>query len=135
MTVGELIKQKRKKAKLTQEALAKKIGCATITIRQYESGKRSPSLRILATISDALDVDVFDLIPEEPEKVDRFSSLSEEQKEIVLDASRENEKAKALISIFIQLPDDLQIEILKKMKQLGKEAEDEQNAVNQKKDK
>ena len=135
MTVGELIKQKRKKAKLTQDALAKKIGCATITIRQYESGKRSPSLRILATISDALDVDVFDLIPEEPEKVDRFSSLSEEQKEIVLDASRENEKAKALISIFIQLPDDLQIEILKKMKQLGKEAEDEQNAVNQKKDK
>ena len=75
MTVGEIIKQKRKKAKLTQEALAKKIGCATITIRQYESGKRSPSLRILATISDALDVDVFDLIPEEPEKVDRFSSL------------------------------------------------------------
>ena len=89
----------------------------------------------MATISYALDVDVFDLIPEEPEKVDRFSSLSEEQKEIVLDASRENEKAKALISIFIQLPDDLQIEILKKMKQLGKEAEDEQNAVNQKKDK
>ena len=97
MTIGDLIKQKRKNANLTQEALAKKIGCATITIRQYESGKRSPSLNTLSAISEALNVDFFDLVPDEPKKVDRFDFLSEEQKALVLETAGSSETLKNFI--------------------------------------
>lgn len=62
MKVSELIKKYRKAAGLTQEELAKKINCATITIRQYESGKRDPSVSTLLAIADALNVDFLDLI-------------------------------------------------------------------------
>lgn len=41
--IGHQIKEARKKAKLTQAELAEKVGVATITIRQYESGKRFPT--------------------------------------------------------------------------------------------
>lgn len=135
VTIGDLIKQKRKNANLTQEALAKKVGCATITIRQYESGKRSPNLNILDAISKALNVDLFDLVPDEPERVDRFSFLSDEQKAFVLDTVGSNETLKAFISIFIQLPDDSKILLLKEMKRLEKETEEERHAIDQKKDK
>lgn len=135
MTIGDLIKQKRKNANLTQEALAKKIGCATITIRQYESGKRSPSLNTLSAISEALNVDFFDLVPDEPKKVDRFDFLSEEQKALVLETAGSSETLKNFISIFLQLPDDLKILLLKEMKRLEKETEEERHAVDQKKDK
>ena len=135
MTIGDLIKQKRKNANLTQEALAKKIGCATITIRQYESGKRSPSLNTLSAISEALNVDFFDLVPDEPKKVDRFDFLSEEQKALVLETALSSETLKNFISIFLQLPDDLKILLLKEMKRLEKETEEERHAVDQKKDK
>ena len=56
MSVGEKIRIARKKAGLTQEALAKKAGVATITIRQYELGKRQPRLEQLDLIADALEV-------------------------------------------------------------------------------
>lgn len=135
MTIGDLIKQKRKNANLTQEALAKKIGCATITIRQYESGKRSPSLNTLSAISEALNVDFFDLVPDEPKKVDRFDFLSEEQKALVLETAGSSETLKNFISIFLQLPDDLKILLLKEMKRLEKETEEERHAVDQKEDK
>ena len=62
MKVAELIKKYRKQAGLTQEELAKKTNCATITIRQYESGKRDPSVSTLLAIADALNVDLLDLI-------------------------------------------------------------------------
>lgn len=135
MTIGDLIKQKRKNANLTQEALAKKIGCATITIRQYESGKRSPSLNTLSAISEALNVDFFDLVPDEPKKVDRFDFLSEEQKALVLETAGSSETLKNFISIFLQLPDDLKILLLKEMKRLEKATEEERHAVDQKEDK
>lgn len=134
MTVGVLIKKYRKRANLTQEALAKKIGCATITIRQYESGKRSPNLNVLEAISKALNVDLFDLVPDDSEKSDPFSHLSKEEQEIVLDVSKDNEELKAILSIFFQIPDDIKLIFLKKLRSLEKEAEEERRAVDQKKD-
>ena len=62
MTIGECIKDARKKAKLTQAQLAEKSGVATISIHQYESGKRKPRLEQLTRISNALGVHIFDLV-------------------------------------------------------------------------
>lgn len=56
MTVGEALRSFRKKAGFTQEELAKKAGLATITIRQYETNKRTPNLNKLQQLSDALGV-------------------------------------------------------------------------------
>lgn len=61
MTRGELIRKARKKRKLTQEQLAQKCEMATITIRQYETGKRTPQAEQLAKIARALNVSVADL--------------------------------------------------------------------------
>ena len=54
--IGENIKKARQKAHLTQKALAEKSGVATITIQQYESGKRTPNLKQLLKITDALGI-------------------------------------------------------------------------------
>lgn len=56
MTTGENIKKYRKKAHLTQKALAIKCGLATITIQQYERGIREPHLETVIKISKVLGV-------------------------------------------------------------------------------
>ena len=56
MSTGENIKKYRKKAHLTQKALAIKCGLAAITIQQYERGIREPHLETVIKISKALGV-------------------------------------------------------------------------------
>lgn len=129
MEIGDLIKQKRKEAGLTQEALAQKVGCATITIRQYESGKRSPNLNILQEIASALNIEIFDLLPDDPTRDDPFAGLSEDDKKCIMSVSGENNVLKAILTIFFQLPDDRKILFLKELKRLEKEAEEESHAV------
>lgn len=58
MDIGQRIKEARKMCNLTQKQLAEKIGVAEITIRQYESNKRSPSWGQLQILADALGVDM-----------------------------------------------------------------------------
>ena len=58
MDYGGNIKAARKAAGLTQAALAEKCGLATVTVRQYESGKREPRLEQLQRIAAALNVSV-----------------------------------------------------------------------------
>lgn len=129
MEIGSIIKQRRKEAGLTQEALAKKVGCATITIRQYESGKREPNLSTLHDIANALNVGIFDLLPDDPNQ-DPYEGLSEDEKNCILSVSRENETLKAILTIFFQLPDDRKILFLKELRRLEKEAaEEEAHAV------
>lgn len=48
------LKEARKTAGLTQEQLADKCGLATITIRQYELGKREPRQETITKIADKL---------------------------------------------------------------------------------
>ena len=62
MSVGEKIRTARKKAGLTQEELARAAGVATITIRQYELGKRQPRLEQLELIANALKVPISKLV-------------------------------------------------------------------------
>ena len=74
MSIGEKIQEYRKKAGLTQQRLAECAGVATITIRQYESGKRQPRVGQLQKIANALGVSVSELIgfPIEEETMERF---------------------------------------------------------------
>lgn len=65
MTIGELIKGWRKEKGLTQKQLSEKTGIATITIQQYEGGKRVPKAEFLARIAQALEIpehDFYDAI-------------------------------------------------------------------------
>lgn len=59
---GERIKAARKASGLTQEQLAKKCGLATITIRQYESGKREPRLAQMKALAVATGVTIQKLL-------------------------------------------------------------------------
>lgn len=61
-TVGERIRNARKKAGLTQEALAAKVNLATVTIRQYEADKRYPKADNLLKIASALHIPISQLI-------------------------------------------------------------------------
>lgn len=61
-SVGIQIREQRRKKKITQTELAEMVGLATITIRQYESGKREPRLRELQKIAAALDVSINTLL-------------------------------------------------------------------------
>ena len=119
---------------MTQEALAQKVGCATITIRQYESGKREPNFNTLYSIAAALNVGIFDLIPDDPNQ-DPYEGLSEEEKNCIRSVSRENETLKAILTIFFQLPDDRKILFIKELRRLEKEAaEEEAHAVDPQED-
>lgn len=62
MTIGQRIKEARKRAGLTQKALAMQIGSATGTVQQYELGKRHPRLEQLYAIADALNISIEDLL-------------------------------------------------------------------------
>lgn len=62
MSTGEEIRKARRKAGLSQRALADKLGVSASMIGQYENEMRSPKFETADRIADALGVSVFDLI-------------------------------------------------------------------------
>lgn len=62
MTIGEKIKQARKKANLTQGELGKKLGVSAAMVAQYEKGVRNPKWETLRNIANALNVETGSLI-------------------------------------------------------------------------
>ena len=62
--IGSKIKHFRKKGKITQEELGKKIGVKNNTISAYERGAISTDQDILFKLADALDISINDLFPE-----------------------------------------------------------------------
>lgn len=69
MTSGTRIREARKNRGLTQDQLAKKCGLATITIRQYENGKRSPKFEQIRKIARVLGVSIFELLDDESQRI------------------------------------------------------------------
>jgi transcriptional regulator with XRE-family HTH domain len=55
-TLGPLIKQKRQDLGLTQRALAKELGVKASHVAYLETGKRKPSLTLMARLEGALGV-------------------------------------------------------------------------------
>ena len=54
--IGKRIKQYRKAARITQKELAEMVGCAEMTISQYERGLYSPKIDTRIAIAKALNV-------------------------------------------------------------------------------
>lgn len=62
MTIGERIKDCRKKAGLSQKELGKKLNVSQQHIAQYENDKRMPKLETISKIAAALKVNINDLL-------------------------------------------------------------------------
>ena len=61
MQTSEKIKQARKKAGLTQEELALKLGVSQAMISAYEKGLRNPKWETIRSIANALGVSVVEI--------------------------------------------------------------------------
>lgn len=97
MNIGMKIKEKRKAAGLTQSKLAELSGVATITIRQYETGKRQPRIEQLEKIANALGISAFELM--EIDLSQAYAAMKPVQEQIkrqiesIASAIKENPKA------------------------------------------
>lgn len=68
MIILNEVKQFRKERKLTQEALAKKIGVSRKTINSLEKGNYTPSLLLAFQIARVLGVDITEVFTLEEAK-------------------------------------------------------------------
>lgn len=60
--VAERIRMLRQAKKLSQEELADLAGCHRTYVGMIERGEGNPSLRVLVSIAEALEVDLTDLL-------------------------------------------------------------------------
>lgn len=67
--VGKVIEKGRKKKKLTQEELAKKLNVSKKTVIKFEKGLKVPNYFILIKLSDTLDISLNDLLIEEDQTI------------------------------------------------------------------
>jgi transcriptional regulator with XRE-family HTH domain len=56
ISFGRWLHWRRRTLDLTQEALARRVGCSVATIRKLEADERRPSLQIAARLADSLEV-------------------------------------------------------------------------------
>lgn len=66
MTIGERIREERKKQGLTQKRLGELCGIAEPTIRKYELGKLNPKYQTLQKIAGALNISISAFFPDKP---------------------------------------------------------------------
>lgn len=132
MSTGENIKKYRKKAHLTQKALAIKCGLATITIQQYERGIREPHLETVIKISKALGVLPTLIIEDLQEELARWiENHPDSYDQIVFDHSENKtnsdmyledtmEKMKPLLELLNRNGQDIAIERVEELTQIPK---------------
>ena len=58
MTIGQMIRDKRKEKHMSQLELGKKLGVTSQMIAQYENDKRKPKLETLKKICQAMDITI-----------------------------------------------------------------------------
>lgn len=73
---GKNMRQRRKKLKLTQEALAERVGICHQSLSRMEQGRISPKFDRLQTIAESLHCSVADLFHEESRETDEKLPLS-----------------------------------------------------------
>ena len=98
MGYGQLIRSIRKERGMTQEQFAKQCGMATITIRQYENEKRTPSFEQLLRISSAVNLTISEFLQLRP----------------VVDTPENRETLDASIYAMLQAGDAFRADYLKK---------------------
>lgn len=115
-TVGDNIKQLRKRAGLTQIDLSKKTGLSIGSIQGYEQGKYKPKIESIQKIADALDLSFYDIVGENssygpPKFLTTLAQRSPygviesaDEKELLTKYNRLNEKGKDKIQ---EYADDL----------------------------
>ena len=86
MNLGTRIRTLRKAMGITQQTLADRTNVSRIYIQALESGRRTPSMKLLGRLAEASDVEVHDLI-----KTVSSSSSGRLQLEEVLQVSPEVE--------------------------------------------
>jgi transcriptional regulator with XRE-family HTH domain len=59
---GRVLQKARQRRKLTQDALAKRVGVHQVTIARLESGSRQPSMDMLHRLAKELKVKLKDLL-------------------------------------------------------------------------
>lgn len=91
MTFGSTLKQLRKKKGINQELLAKRIGVTQTYLSLLESGRKTPSINLLNSLSDELEI---------PASVLGYLSLNKEN--INNDRTQSFEKLNPLIEELIQ---------------------------------
>ena len=92
ITFAERLKEARKTAKLSQEALAKKVGRTKSTVSRWESGERNPQMLEIVELEKALGVSAHKLMYGTDEikettlsEINRISSqLDEARQQVVL---------------------------------------------------
>ena len=60
---GEILKDKRIDAGMTQKELAEKVGCSPAAIMRYEANQREPKQEVIEKIAEVLNVHPMELYP------------------------------------------------------------------------
>lgn len=68
--VGEMIRKVRLEKRVTQDELARRIGCAKQTVSNYENGRREPDYETLEAIGDALNVPMTFFLSKEEQRAE-----------------------------------------------------------------
>ena len=59
---GERLREARQENRITQDTLAEKVGVTISCISHYESGRRTPNVNMIVTLSEFLKVSLDNLI-------------------------------------------------------------------------
>lgn len=86
------LKEIRIKRNLTQQAVADRLGCSSVTYNRYENGSRQPSIETLLRLADLFGVAVDTLLGRK-ETIE--SSFSNYEIELISAARNADERARA----------------------------------------
>ena len=116
MNIGDTMRNIRKQKGMTLQQLADILGCSQQNISQYESGKRTPKLKTVQKIADALNVNVNDLLESPLDD----SSIYQVLKNVdYSDSPVSRNFINAQLTIQIHDWELIDIELVKKFKQLN----------------
>ncbi|MGN0683552.1 MAG: helix-turn-helix domain-containing protein [Oscillospiraceae bacterium] len=80
---GQLLRDMRKKKRMTQKQLADKLGVTEATVSRYESNTATPPLDTLRSISAIMNVSLDELLGTEQHFTVSVFGLTEQQNEII----------------------------------------------------